>query len=271
MEWATGDAAMFAEVFLAVVAALSVYMFAFWLASLALRNVSIVDIAWGLAFVLVAWTARLTAGNANPRNTLQVVLVTLWGLRLCLYLLNRNWGKDEDYRYAAMRRRVGPSYAWKSIYLAFGLQGVLVLIVSLPVQAVQGLPSAAPLGFLDAVALAMFAIGFFFEAIGDYQLTRFKANPENDGKVMDLGVWAWTRHPNYFGDALQWWAFGLFAVSVPGAAWTLVGPALMTFLLLRISGVHLLERGLRKRKPDYEAYAARTPSFIPRPPRRTVT
>jgi steroid 5-alpha reductase family enzyme len=210
----------------------------------------------------------VSADVDNPRSSLQLALVTLWGLRLGIYLLNRNWGKDEDYRYAAMRRRVGPSYSWKSIYLVFGFQGVLILSVSLPIQAVQGLPSPTPLGPIDALASVLFGIGFFFEAVGDHQLTRFKANSENEGKVMDRGVWAWTRHPNYFGDALQWWALGLFALSVPGAAWTLVGPALMTFLLLRISGVHLLERGLRKRKPDYKAYAARTPSFIPRPPRR---
>ena len=113
----------------------------------------------------------------------------------------------------------------------------------------------------------MIGIGFYFEAVGDQQLTRFKADPANEGRVMDQGVWAWTRHPNYFGDAIQWWGFWVFALSIHGAAWTVVGPALMTFLLLRISGVHLLERGLRKRKPDYEAYAARTPAFIPRPPR----
>jgi steroid 5-alpha reductase family enzyme len=254
---------------LTVVASVSIYMLGFWLVSLAMRDVSIVDIGWGLGYVVVAWSARLLGeSDGNPRATLQVALVTLWGLRLGLYLLNRNWGRDEDYRYAAMRRRVGPSYTWKSIYLVFGLQGVLILSVSLPIQAVQGLPSSIPLGPLDAWAVLLFGIGFYFEVVGDYQLTQFKANAENEGKVMDTGVWAWTRHPNYFGDALQWWALGLFAVSVPGAAWTLIGPAVMTFLLLRISGVHLLERGLRKRKPDYEAYAARTPTFIPRPPRK---
>lgn len=258
---------MFADIFLTVVAAVSIYMLLFWLASLALRDVSIVDVAWGIGFVVVAFAARAFGDGANPRNTLQLALVSLWGLRLGLYLLHRNWGMDEDYRYAAMRRRVGPSYTWKSFYLVFGFQGVLILSVSLPIQAVQGLPSPAALNPLDALAAVLFGIGFFFEAVGDYQLTRFKADATNAGKVMDVGVWAWTRHPNYFGDALQWWALGLFALSVPGAGWTLVGPALMTFLLLRISGVQLLERGLRKRKPDYEAYAARTPSFIPRPPR----
>jgi steroid 5-alpha reductase family enzyme len=112
----------------------------------------------------------------------------------------------------------------------------------------------------------MVIVGFYFEAMGDHQLTRFKADPNNEGRVMDQGVWAWTRHPNYFGDALQWWGFWVFAISVPGAAWTVIGPIVMTVFLIRISGVHLLERGLRKRKPDYEAYIARTPAFIPRPP-----
>lgn len=259
---------MLGNVFLSVLTAVSVYMLGFWLVSLILRDVSIVDIGWGLGFVVITWVARAAGTGDDARSTLQAVLVTLWGLRLCSYLLLRNWGRPEDYRYAAMRRRIGPSYTFLSVFMVFGLQGVLMLVVSLPVQAVQALASTAPLGPLDFLAVAMFCIGFFFEAVGDLQLTRFKANPDNQGKLLDTGVWAWTRHPNYFGDALQWWAFGLFALSVPGAAWTLIGPALMTFLLLRISGVHLLERGLRKRKPGYEAYAERTPTFIPRPPRR---
>lgn len=261
---------MFGDVFPSVLMAVSLYMLAFWLVSLALRDVSIVDIGWGLGFVVITWTARAAGPGDDARSTIQAVLVTLWGLRLAGYLLLRNWGQPEDYRYAAMRRRVGPSYAFLSIFMVFGLQGVLMLAVSLPVQAVQGIASSAPLGPLDFLGIALFCIGFFFEVAGDFQLTRFRANPGNQGQVLDTGVWAWTRHPNYFGDALQWWAIGLFALSVPGAAWTLIGPGLMTFLLLRISGVQLLERGLRKRKPDYEAYAERTPSFIPRPPRRST-
>ena len=257
---------MFAEIFATSVAAVAVYMLAFWLLSLALRNVSIVDVGWGLGFVVIAWVVHLGAAQSDTRSTLQLALVTIWGLRLGLYLLNRNWGQDEDYRYAAMRRRVGPSYTYKSIYMVFGLQGALMLGVSLPVMAVQGLRSTTPFGLIDLLAVVMIAVGFYFEAVGDQQLTKFKSDPSNEGQVMDRGVWAWTRHPNYFGDCLQWWGFWVFALSVPGASWTVLGPALMTLLLLRISGVHLLERGLRKRKPDYEAYIARTPAFIPRPP-----
>ncbi len=258
---------MSSEVFLAVSAAVFVYMLAFWLVSLALRNVSIVDVGWGLGFVLATWVARAAGDAGGARSMLQALMVTLWGLRLALYLLSRNWGQPEDYRYAAMRRRVGPSYAYSSIVRVFGLQAVLMLVVSLPVLVVQGTRQTTPLGLLDAVAVVMFCTGFYFEAVGDRQLANFKANAGNSGKVLDHGVWAWTRHPNYFGDALQWWAFGLFALAVPGAAWSLIGPAFMTFLLLRVSGVRLLERGLRKRKPGYDAYAARTPAFIPRPPR----
>jgi steroid 5-alpha reductase family enzyme len=254
------------EFSLATVIAISIYMFLFWLASIALRDVSIVDIAWGFGFVVVAWVARAAGEAEGARGLLQALLVSLWGARLGFYLLWRNWGSEEDYRYRAMRKRVGPAYTWLSIVLVFGLQGLLVYFVSLPVQFVQG---AAPqsLGIVDAVAVAMFAIGFGFEALGDLQLARFKADPANDGQVMDRGVWAWTRHPNYFGDALQWWAFGLFALATPGGAWTLIGPAIMTFLLLRISGVHLLERGLRKRKEGYGDYSERVPAFLPRPPR----
>jgi len=260
---------MLGGVFVAVATAVAIYMLAFWLVSLVLRDVSIVDIGWGLGFVLVTWVAHIFGNAEGARPLLQAILVTLWGSRLAIYLLNRNWGQPEDYRYAAMRKRVGPAYSYLSLVLVFGLQGVLILIVSLPVQAVQGIGSGSPLGLLDTLAVAMFATGFFFEVAGDQQLAKFRSDPGNRGKVIQHGVWAWTRHPNYFGDALQWWAFGVFALAVPGAAWTLLGPALMTFLLVRISGVHLLERGLRKRKADYAAYAARTPAFIPRPPGRT--
>jgi steroid 5-alpha reductase family enzyme len=258
---------MFAEIFITAATAIAVYMLVFWFVSIARSNVSIVDIAWGIGFVIVAWVVHLNAEHSNTRSTIQLTFATIWGLRLGAYLLNRNWGEPEDYRYAAMRRRVGPSYTYKSIYMVFGLQGTLMLVVSLPLMAVQGLPSTAPFGLIDWLATAMVVVGFYFEAMGDHQLTRFKADPNNEGRVMDQGVWAWTRHPNYFGDALQWWGFWVFAISVPGAAWTVIGPIVMTVLLIRISGVHLLERGLRKRKPDYEAYIARTPAFIPRPPR----
>lgn len=255
------------DVFVTTATAVALYMLTFWLVSIALKDVSIVDISWGLGFVLVVWVSRWAGEGEGARSMLQAIAVTIWGVRLGGYLLRRNWGHPEDYRYAAMRRRVGPSYTYKSIYMVFGLQGVLILAVSLPVVALQSFPSVAPLGVLDAVAVVMFAIGFFFEAAGDQQLTAFKANPDNEGEVLDTGVWAWTRHPNYFGDALQWWAFGLMALSVPGAAWVLIGPAIMTFMLLRVSGVHLLERGLRKRKAGYGDYSERVPSFIPRPPR----
>jgi steroid 5-alpha reductase family enzyme len=254
-----------AEPFLATLIAISLFMFAFWLASVALRDVSIVDIGWGLGFVVVTWVAH-SAGDGGARSTLQAVLVTIWGVRLGGYLLWRNWGREEDYRYRAMRKRAGPAYTWLSIVTVFGLQGVLMYVVSLPVQVVQA-SAAQTLGIVDFIALAMFLIGFGFEAAGDVQLARFKADPSNDGNVMDRGVWAWTRHPNYFGDALQWWAFGLFALATPGAAWTLIGPALMTFLLLRVSGVRLRERGLRKRKQGYGDYSDRVPAFLPRPPR----
>jgi steroid 5-alpha reductase family enzyme len=259
---------MLGGVFVAVATAVAIYMLALWLVSLVLRDVSIVDIGWGLGFVLVTWVAHSSGNAEGARPLLQAILVTLWGFRLAAYLLNRGWGQPEDYRYAAMRKRVGPAYSYLSLVLVFGLQGALILGVSLPIQAVQGIGSGSPLGLLDALAVAMFAVGFFFEVVGDQQLAKFKSDPENQGKVIQHGVWSWTRHPNYFGDALQWWAFGVFALAVPGAAWTLLGPALMTFLLLKISGVSLLERGLRKRKADYTAYAARTPAFIPCPPRR---
>jgi steroid 5-alpha reductase family enzyme len=245
-------------------AALASALFALWIVSLRLRDTSIVDIFWGLGFVAVAWITRLASKDAAARADLAVALTTLWGLRLGAYLAWRNLGKGEDPRYAAMRRRHGDAWPVRSLFIVFGLQGVLLWVVSLPVQAAVRAPPSA-LGALDVAGAVLWGIGVFFETVGDVQLARFKRAPENRGKVMDRGLWRYTRHPNYFGDFLVWW--GLFAVaSGAGAWWTAVSPALMSLLLLRVSGVTLLERSLRRR-PGYDAYARRTSAFFPWPPR----
>ncbi|RME97198.1 MAG: DUF1295 domain-containing protein, partial [Chloroflexi bacterium] len=176
-----------------------------WLASLILRDASIVDPFWGTGFVITAWVYFSQAADLTSfRPWLVTMLVTVWGLRLSLHLLARNWGKGEDYRYQEFRRNGGPAWWWQSYFKVFILQGVIMWIVSAPLLVAQ---SGGPAGLtpLDYLGVAVWAIGFYFEAAGDFQLARFKANPANKGKLLTSGVWRYTRHPNYFGDAAQWW------------------------------------------------------------------
>ena len=249
--------------------AVAVLMIGTWLVSLALTNASIVDITWGLGFVVVAWVSALRSeGSAGPASLI-VAMITLWGVRLGAYLFWRNHGKGEDYRYVAMRRHWGKRFWIISLGTVFGLQGVLMWVVSLPVQVahVGDFRDSALSSALVVIGAALYVLGLGFEVIGDLQLARFKANPANDGKVMRVGLWRFTRHPNYVGDACVWWGVGLVALSVTGTWWALIGPLVMNVLLVRVSGVALLERSLRKRKPDYEEYVRTTSAFVPRPPR----
>jgi steroid 5-alpha reductase family enzyme len=251
-------------------ATIAALMVATWLVSLALGNASIVDIVWGLGFVLVAWVVALTLevpdGASRTRSWLLVGMVTVWGLRLAVYLWWRNHGKGEDFRYRAMRKRWGPRFGLISLATVFGLQGVLMWVVSLPVQ--LGQLRDTPLGVLAWLGVALWAVGLVFEVVGDAQLARFKADPASVGKVMDRGLWRYTRHPNYFGDACVWWAIALVAAETGIGAWGLIGAVVMTVLLRRVSGVTLLERSLVKRREGYAEYVARTSPFLPRPPRR---
>lgn len=241
-------------------------MLLLWLLSLRLRDASIVDPFWGSAFVLATWTAFLGAGAPGPRAALALALVTLWGLRLTGHLLLRRRGHGEDFRYAAMRRAHGERFWWVSLLTVFLLQGLLAWVIALPLQAAVLLPQPDGPGALEAFAALLFAGGFLLEAVADAQLARFKADPASRGRALDTGVWRFSRHPNYFGDAVQWWAFGLLGAAA-GAPWTLLSPALMTFLLLRVSGVRLLEKDIAERRPAYRAYARRTSAFVPWFPR----
>lgn len=233
-----------------------------WVLSLVLKNSSIVDIFWGTGFVILAWVSFfLTPDGFLARKLLLTILVTIWGLRLSIYILVRNWGKPEDFRYQAWRKEHGKKWWWYSYFQVFLLQGVLLTIIAAPLLAAQISPTPAKLGVLDFIAIPLWVIGFFFESMGDWQLKRFKSDPANKGKVLDRGVWRYTRHPNYFGDSTQWWAYYLVAASA-GGWWTIFSPVLMTFLLLRVSGVKLLEKTLDTR-PGYKEYSERTSEFIP--------
>lgn len=252
---------------IAAALAIVALMLTTWIVSVMIKNASIVDIVWGLGFVVVAWTVRLTVDGDTTRQNLLVVLVTLWGLRLALYLAKRNIGHGEDFRYVLMRRKHGARFPLVSLYTVFAFQGALMWVVSLPVQLGQA-DDGAPVGPLAVIGAAAWVVGFVFEAVGDAQLAGFKKDPANAGKVMDRGLWSLTRHPNYFGDAVQWWGIGIVAAEAGTAAIGLIGPVVMTFLLTRVSGVPMLEHSMAKRRPGYEDYVRRTSAFVPRPPRR---
>ncbi len=248
-------------------AAVAALMTGVWLVSLPKRDVSIVDVFWGLAFALLAWFYWSCGPREGLRQLLVPVLVTVWALRLSVYILWRNWGQDEDYRYRAMRKKYGAGFPLLSLPIVFWLQAVLAWVIAVPLFQVQRAAAPAGLGWLDGLGLALWATGLFFEAVGDYQMARFKADPDNRGKVMDRGLWRYTRHPNYFGDATVWWGYGCFALATGGGAWTLIGPVVMTFMLLKVSGVALLEKGMSRKKPAYAEYIRRTSAFFPWPPR----
>lgn len=244
------------------------YMTLIWVASLIVRNSSIVDIFWGLGFVVAAWVYfAMTPQGFIDRKLLLLTLVTIWGLRLSVYILLRNWGKEEDFRYRKWRDEAGSQWWWRSFFKVFLLQGFLLWIISTPLLAAQISPTPVGLIWLDYVAVVVWVVGFFFESVGDWQLARFKANPENKGKVLRNGVWRYTRHPNYFGDATQWWAYFLVAAAAKGA-WTVFSPILMTALLMRVSGVTMLEKTLKDTKPGYREYIETTSAFVPWFPRK---
>jgi steroid 5-alpha reductase family enzyme len=194
------------------------------------------------------------------------ILVTIWGLRLTTHILTRNWGKGEDFRYRKWRAENGSRWWWKSYFQVFLLQGLLLWVISAPLLVAQYSGAPDRLTVIDAVGVVLWAVGFFFESVGDMQLARFRADPGNKGKVLDTGVWRYTRHPNYFGDSAQWWGFWLIGASV-GGWWTVFSPILMTLLLLRVSGVALLEKTLETR-PGYKEYIEGTSAFVPWFPKR---
>jgi steroid 5-alpha reductase family enzyme len=251
-------------------AAIAGVMVLVWLLSLALRDASIIDPFWGLGFVVVSVVAYFWNDPATSRTTLLVTLTSVWGIRLSAYLLWRNAGHGEDRRYQAMRAKHGPRFWWISLFTVFLLQALILWFVSWPIQVACAAGVRSPLGVLDLFAGLLWLIGFSFETVGDWQLARFKATPANTGRVMDRGLWRFTRHPNYFGDCCVWWGLYLLAAG-GGAWWTVLSPLAMTLLLLKISGVSLLEKTIADRRPDYIDYQARTNAFFPGPPRERVS
>lgn len=236
----------------------------FWLISLLRNDVSIVDSLWSMMFLLVALVYSGISDSSGPREVLILVLVSIWALRLSAYITWRNHGHPEDFRYQEIRANNEPGFRYKSLYIVFVLQAVLAWVISLPLAGAIAGQSA--IGFLDYTGIALFLTGLFFEAVGDLQLSRFRKDPDNAGKVLDKGLWRYTRHPNYFGNFTIWWGFYLIALSA-GAWWTIISPLLMTFLLLKVSGVALLEKDISGRRPHYRQYIRSTNAFFPGFPR----
>jgi steroid 5-alpha reductase family enzyme len=249
-------------------AAIVALMVAGWVASVIRRDASLVDRLWGLTFVVAAWTYVLLGDGSDARGALLLVLVTVWGLRLAGYITWRNWGDGEDKRYRAMRDRNPQGFAARSLVTIFGGQGLLAWVISVPLWAVASRPDPAGLIWLDYLAGAVWVVGFVFEAGGDWQLSRFLADESNRGKVMDRGLWRYTRHPNYFGDTTVWWSLFLLALST-GAWWAALGPVLMTLFIVKVSGVALTDRNMAKssKREGFEEYVRRTNAFFPGPRR----
>lgn len=256
------DAYLFGLVPMALIALVT------WVVSVAKHDVSIVDSVWAIFFLAAAAVYVALVPAAGPRTALVITLVALWTLRLSGYIAWRSWGEPEDHRYQTIRKRNEPNFALKSLYLIFALQAVLAWIVSLPLLAAIGSP--APLNPLDYAGVALWVFGFLFETVGDFQLARFKVNPKNRAKVMDRGLWRYTRHPNYFGEFCLWWGFYLIAAAA-GGWWSIAAPLLVSFLLLKVSGVTMLEKDIGDRRPKYRDYIARTPTFFPGPAKRAQT
>jgi steroid 5-alpha reductase family enzyme len=254
-----------AAVFQALVALLFLFSL-LWLASLRLANASIVDAWWGPAFVLALFAYLDFDLPDQPRAWLVLGATVLWAARLAWHIGRRNIGHGEDPRYRAWREQHGSRWWWRSYLQVFLLQAVVAWIVSFPLfHAARGV-APFPAGW-DVAGAGVFLAGWLWESVADWQLAAFKGDPSNRGLVMNRGLWRYSRHPNYFGEAVLWWGLGLIGASVPGGWTGLIGPMLMTFLLLRVSGVTMLERGLRQSKPGYAEYVERTSAFVPWPPR----
>lgn len=242
---------------------LSIFALLGWIYSVMRKNVHVIDSMWSLYFLGTSLVVvSMQPAPLSMRANILLALVVVWSLRLAVYLMIRNWGKDEDYRYQQIRANNQPHFWLKSLYIVFGLQLLLAWVIALPlVTALTGEPA---LGWLDIAGLVLVAVGIAWESIADWQLYRFKRKPEHAGQVLDAGLWALSRHPNYFGEACVWWGFYLMAVAA-GGWWTIFSPVLMTILLLRVSGVHLLEQTIHERRPQYRQYQQSTNAFFPGP------
>jgi steroid 5-alpha reductase family enzyme len=252
------------SIYTSMLLAVMVVMTLAWLISLLRNDVSLVDGFWSVMFLIITAGYFWLSEARDARSVLILSLVTLWSLRLSIYITVRNHGLPEDHRYQEIRRNNDPGFRFKSLFIVFGLQGLLAWLIAMPLAAAMG--GNTPLGLLDLAGVVLWTTGMLFESLGDAQLARFKRDPGNQGKVLDHGLWRYTRHPNYFGEFTLWWGFFLIAMAA-GGWWTVLSPLLMSILLLKVSGVSLLEKDIGTRRPAYAEYIARTNAFFPGPPR----
>ncbi len=249
-------------VYFTALAAILLFAALAWIVSILINNVSFVDSLWSLFFLMAAVLFALDAGGLSDRALLVLSFVVIWSLRLSAHITIRNWGEPEDHRYQKIRANNEPGFVVKSLYIVFGLQGLLAWIISIPL--LPAIASSSSLGLIDAAAAALFIVGLFFEVVGDYQLSRFRSAQDTKGRVLNTGLWRYSRHPNYFGEFCIWWSFWLFAAAT-GAWWTIFSPLLVSFLLLRVSGVTMLEKTIGDRRPEYAEYVRTTNAFFPGP------
>lgn len=245
---------------------LLVYMSLWFLFSLVKKRNDFADVAWGLGFVLVAWVSFFLTNGFSARGLVVCVLVSVWGLRLAWHIYLRNRGKAEDYRYLSMRQEWGAWFYLRSYLQVYILQGFLLFLIALPVLWINK-ETSSPLGWLDLLGLLVWLFGFYFEVVGDAELARFIKNPENKGKILQSGLWSYTRHPNYFGEVTLWWGIWLLALSVSGGILAIVGPLTITFLILKVSGIPMLEKKMEG-KPEFAEYKRKVSVFVPWPPRK---
>ena len=244
----------FFQIYFQALIVIMAMMTVLWLISIQIKNVSIVDLFWGFGFVVAGFVYFLNTEGNETRKILLLILVTIWGIRLSIYLAWRNHGKVEDFRYQQFRKDYGEQrYWWISFFQTFLLQGILMWLISAPLLGAQFYASNIQLGIFDFIGVLIWIIGFAFEAGGDIQLARFKADPANNGKVLNTGFWHYTRHPNYFGDAAVWCGYGFICLSA-GSYFPILGSILMTALIIKVSGVAMLEKTLKVTKPEYKEY-----------------
>ena len=247
--------------YLTLVSILFTYMSLWFVFSLIKKRNDVADVAWGLGYVLMASSSFYFLETSNIRGALVVILVSIWGLRLAWHIYTRNKGKAEDYRYLAWRKEWGKWFYIRSYFQVYLLQGVLLFTIVLPVLVINK-NLGSTLGVLDFVGVAVWLFGFYFESVGDLQLSSFMKNPANKGKLMQSGLWAYTRHPNYFGEVTQWWGIWLIAALVPGGIFSVISPLVITFLILKVSGIPMLEKKMAEH-PDFAEYKRKTSMFIP--------
>lgn len=247
--------------YLTLIVILFVYMSLWFIVSLIKKRNDVADVAWGLGFTLMAWSSFILSGDFSTRGILVGILVSIWGLRLAWHIHARNKGKIEDYRYLAWRKEWGKYFYIRSYLQVYILQGMFLFLIVFPVLLINKNTGGA-LGWLDALGVLVWLFGFYFEAVGDAQLSRFIKNPANKGKLMQEGLWAYTRHPNYFGEVMQWWGIWIVALSVPSGWLGIIGPLTITYLILKVSGIPLLEKKMQE-NPDFAEYKRRTSMFIP--------